>query len=76
MKTKKSTAYWSVYLFLAVSLGLVAWRAPDQLVGALGAILTARVAAAATYQAANSADNYTRSKHFVPELHAKEEKGK
>lgn len=75
MKTKKSTAYWSVYVFLAVSMCLVAWRSPDQLVGALGAIFTALVAAAATYQASNSADNYTRAKHFVPELHEKD-KGK
>lgn len=68
MKTRKSTAFWAVYAFLAASTGLVAWRAPDQLPAALGAILTALVAAAATYQGANVADNYTRSKHYRPEL--------
>jgi Gpi18-like mannosyltransferase len=68
MKTKKSTAFWAVYLFLAAAFAVVAWRAPEHLVEALGAILTALVAAAASYQASNSADNYTRSKHYRPEL--------
>lgn len=71
MKTKKSTAFWAVYAFLAVSLAAVAWRSPDNLVEALGAILMALVASAATYQGGNVMDNYTKAKHYRAELDGK-----
>jgi hypothetical protein len=68
MRTTKARAFWAVYAFLSGSLGVVAWRSPDHLVDALGAILAALVAAAATYQGTNVVDNYTKSKHYRAEL--------
>ena len=75
MKTKKSTAFWAVYGFLGASVGILALVAPGDLAGAMPAILAALVGAAGLYQGANVADNYTRSKHYRPELAAEKENG-
>lgn len=68
MKTKKSTAFWSTFAFLAVISVIMAWRSPDQLVAALGTILPILVANAAVYCGANVIDNWTRSKHYQKDL--------
>lgn len=68
MKTKKSTSFWVVVWFAAGCLAVTAWRAPEQLPGVVATALAGVVAAAATYQGANVADNWQRSKNYREEL--------
>lgn len=68
MKTRKSTAFWTVVWFSAVCVAVTAWRAPEALIQVIPATLTAVVAAGATYQGTNVLDNWQRSANYRSEL--------
>ena len=71
-KTKKATAFWATFWALLGLYGFTAWIAPSSLPAIAPTIIASLAFAGFGYQAANVADNWQRSAHYVAELDKKE----
>lgn len=67
-KTRKATAFWATFWALLGLYGVTAWLVPSALPTVGSTIVGALAFAGFGFQAANVADNWQRSAHYVPEL--------